>query len=265
MTLGERIKKARRSLDLTQQKFADQIGSTQNNIASYEIGRCEPSASAINNICKTFNISEEWLRTGEGEMFVPEPAFDLGKYAKQHGMTALETEILKAYLDLDPEIREMLLHHFKDWMVKGDKDGQAREQADTTNQEMPGKIIQLRFKVPGYFMPMSAGTGQEAGQEYPEDYVLIKEQPRGTSFIAPVNGDSMEPTYHDGDLLFIHACEEVAVGKIGVFLMGGQQWVKELGNGVLISHNSKYKPIPMTDDIRCQGLVLGVCDESYFE
>lgn len=70
MTLGERIKKARKALDLTQQKFAEQIGTTQNNIASYEIGRREPSAAAINNICKTFNISETWLRTGNGEMFV---------------------------------------------------------------------------------------------------------------------------------------------------------------------------------------------------
>lgn len=66
MTFGERIKKVRKELDLTQQKFADQIGTTQNNIASYEIGRREPSAAAVNNICKTFNISETWLRTGEG-------------------------------------------------------------------------------------------------------------------------------------------------------------------------------------------------------
>lgn len=70
MTLGERIKKARKALDLTQQKFADQIGTTQNGIASYEIGRREPSAAVINNICKTFNVSEAWLRTGEGEMFI---------------------------------------------------------------------------------------------------------------------------------------------------------------------------------------------------
>lgn len=71
LNLGERIKKARKELDLTQQKFAEQIGTTQNNIASYEIGRREPSAAAINNICKTFNVSETWLRTGEGEMFQP--------------------------------------------------------------------------------------------------------------------------------------------------------------------------------------------------
>jgi len=76
LTLGERIKKARRSLDLTQRDFGAKIGTTQNAIASYEIGRREPSAAAINNICKTYNISEAWLRTGEGEMFVQQSADD---------------------------------------------------------------------------------------------------------------------------------------------------------------------------------------------
>jgi len=123
----------------------------------------------------------------------------------------------------------------------------------------------IRFSVPGYSMPLSAGTGQEAGQEYPENYTLVKEPPRGTSYIAPVSGDSMEPTYHNEDIVFVHSCEEIPVGRIGVFLMDGKQWIKELGDGELISHNPEYDPIPMREDIRCQGLVLGVCDDSYFE
>ena len=125
----------------------------------------------------------------------------------------------------------------------------------------------IRFSVPGYTMPMSAGTGQEAGQEYPENYALVKEPPRGTSFIARVSGVSMEPTYHDGDLVFVHATEEIPIGRIGAFFMDGQQWIKELGDRELISHNSdpQYTPRPFTEDVKCQGLVLGVCDESYFE
>ena len=129
-----------------------------------------------------------------------------------------------------------------------------------------GELVEIiRYSVPGYSLPMSAGTGQTAGEEYPENYTLVKEPPRGTSFIARVSGDSMEPTYHDGDLVFVHATEEIPPGKIGAFHMDGQQWVKELGDGVLISHNAAYVPRPMTEDVRCQGLVLGVCDESYFE
>ena len=68
--INTRIKKLRKSLDLTQQKFSERIGSTQNVVANYETGRRNPSNSVINNICKTFNVNEEWLRTGEGEMFI---------------------------------------------------------------------------------------------------------------------------------------------------------------------------------------------------
>ena len=141
-----------------------------------------------------------------------------------------------------------------------------RIQTESTKKENPPEEERVvRFSVPGYSMPMSAGTGEEAGQEYPENYTLVKEPPRGTSYIARVSGHSMEPTFNDGNLLFVHACDEIPVGKIGAFFMDGQQWIKELGDGALISHNPEYAPRLMKEDIRCQGLVLGVCDDSYLE
>ncbi len=68
--MKDRIKKLRKALDLTQQVFAEQIGTTQNVLANYETGRRNPSNSVINNICKTFHVSEEWLRFGKGKMFL---------------------------------------------------------------------------------------------------------------------------------------------------------------------------------------------------
>lgn len=68
--LKDRIRKIRKELDLTQQEFAGKIGTSQNVLANYETGRRNPSASVINNICKTFNVNETWLRTGEGEIFI---------------------------------------------------------------------------------------------------------------------------------------------------------------------------------------------------
>ncbi len=69
--MKERIRKIRKGLDLTQQEFASKIGTSQNVLANYETGRRNPSASVINNICKTFHVNETWLRTGEGEMYIP--------------------------------------------------------------------------------------------------------------------------------------------------------------------------------------------------
>lgn len=67
--MGDRIKALRQSLGLTQQEFADRIGIKRGAIANYEIGR-NISDVVINSICRTYNVSENWLRTGEGEMFV---------------------------------------------------------------------------------------------------------------------------------------------------------------------------------------------------
>ena len=72
MTLGERIKKLRKALDLTQQEFADRIGMKRNSIAQVELGR-NTSDQTIVSICREFNVNETWLRTGEGEMFVELP------------------------------------------------------------------------------------------------------------------------------------------------------------------------------------------------
>lgn len=68
--MGERIKELRKLLNLTQAKFAEKIGVKPNTISQYESGRNEPLDAVISLICREFNVNENWLRTGEGEMFV---------------------------------------------------------------------------------------------------------------------------------------------------------------------------------------------------
>lgn len=69
MTTGERIKKLRKAVGKTQQTFADSIGLKRNTIATYEVNLQEASDRTISDICRVYNVSEAWLRTGEGEMF----------------------------------------------------------------------------------------------------------------------------------------------------------------------------------------------------
>lgn len=68
--MKERLKQLRKALGFTQQEFADNIGVKRSTIAQYEIGRNEPIDPVVNVLCKQYNVSEQWLRTGEGEMFV---------------------------------------------------------------------------------------------------------------------------------------------------------------------------------------------------
>ena len=89
--MNERLKKLRKTLDMTQQEFADKIGIARGNIGSYEVGKSAISNAVISLICKTNfpqgNVNENWLRTGEGgdsNMFIkPSRNEEMAKLTKQ--------------------------------------------------------------------------------------------------------------------------------------------------------------------------------------
>ena len=69
--MKDRIKQVRKSQNLTQTAFGDIIGVKGNTITNYETGLRNPTDAVIKSICREFGVSEEWLRTGNGDMFVP--------------------------------------------------------------------------------------------------------------------------------------------------------------------------------------------------
>lgn len=78
----------------------------------------------------------------------------------------------------------------------------------------------------------------------------------GAEFIVGVNGDSMEPTYKDGDLVYVEKRQIIETGEIGIFIVNNECFIKEAGEEGLISHNPKYPMIPGTENIQCIGKVL---------
>lgn len=82
--MKDRIKKIRQEFNLTQQEFADRIGVSRNNIASYETGKSCLGVAVISLICREFNVNEEWLRNGTGEMFLPSNRYtEIARLTKQ--------------------------------------------------------------------------------------------------------------------------------------------------------------------------------------
>lgn len=69
--MEERIKAVRKALGLTQNEFGEKIGVKGNTVTGYETGARLPSDAVIMLICTTFNVNEDFLRSGEGEMFIP--------------------------------------------------------------------------------------------------------------------------------------------------------------------------------------------------
>lgn len=134
--MNERIKKLRKALDLTQQEFADRIGVKRNTIATYEIGRNIPLDAVISSICREFNVSEEWLRTGEGEMFVqrePQPLEDLlTQLIRGRDITGADRILMKNFLELSANARQEVITFISKC---------AQELADA-DQAMPAPAVQ---------------------------------------------------------------------------------------------------------------------------
>lgn len=103
---NDRIKLIRKELGLSQKDFGERINISRGHIAGYETGKSNIPERTIRDICREFNVSEEWLRTGEGEMYQPEPEIDelaylMGKFSINANEDETRTKIIKALLKLD--------------------------------------------------------------------------------------------------------------------------------------------------------------------
>lgn len=125
------------------------------------------------------------------------------------------------------------------------------------------KIIPFKF----YDTPVSAGIGQYLDESQCITISLFADPPAHSEYVVRVNGDSMSPTYENGDKLFIQPTEAIDVGEIGIFVVNSDVFLKELGRGELISHNKNNAPIKITegDTVTCLGRVVGKCDEKYLQ
>ena len=70
-TINDRFRIARENLSLSQEVFASKANRTRSEIKNIEYGKTVPKEEVIQSVCKAHGISEVWLRTGEGEMFLP--------------------------------------------------------------------------------------------------------------------------------------------------------------------------------------------------
>ena len=103
------IKKLRESLGLTQKKFAERLGTTQNTIAQYEIERRTPSNQVILSICREFGVREEWLRYGTGDMRERKSNDIVDELTAEYNLSKLEQMILTGFIELPKELRDVVM------------------------------------------------------------------------------------------------------------------------------------------------------------
>ena len=106
-----RLKQIRKYLKLSQKNFAKEIGMSQSGSGQIEIGDRPISDRLIKSICMAFNVNENWLRTGEGEMIIEIKDDFLDQMTKKYNLSPIEAQIADYCLNLSSEERAGILKH----------------------------------------------------------------------------------------------------------------------------------------------------------
>lgn len=229
MSLANNLKEARINKGLKQEELANLVGKSKNVISNWERGDNKPDADTLFELCDILNVDANFLLGWESDQNI--------------SLSINEQNHIKKYRSLSAYDKETV-------------DGLINRLSDK-----PSEFIQLipPIVIPSYGHIASAGTGQYVFDDIPPMMIEIENtmENQEVSFAIDVNGDSMEPTYHDEDTLLVKKQNTLRVGEIGIFMINSEAYVKELGKETLISHNKTYNDIPLTEDIVCIGKVIG--------
>ena len=116
MTLGERVKVVRKAQDMTLEEFGKRLNVTKVTMSNIERGNRSLTERMLKDICREFNINEEWLRTGEGDMVqklseeeeIAILVSDLLEEGKDNPFYGIILEIIRTYNELSPASQAVL-------------------------------------------------------------------------------------------------------------------------------------------------------------
>lgn len=238
----ENLKKARKSKKITMQKAAELIGVSVSSYQKYEYGINKPDIDILKKISKEFGVTTDYLLGLETPPENPLAFLHLNDD---------DEEVMRKYASLPENVRKMLL----DIMIQlGDAARNGR--AEQVRQD-------IIMTIQKHLNRASAGTGYDLSNddEWVEIDVVKDGNAERADFAVQIEGDSMLPEYHDGDVVFIVQDPDVPVGKVGLFVQNGKGYIKERGKDCLISTNPDYKDIyPDDGEIICIGRVIGIAE-----
>ena len=171
-SIGERIKEIRKLTKLTQKEFGYRISVAQTYLSQIEKGERDATEKIIKLVSHEFNIDENWLRTGEGEMFNESDEFSLDEYAKQNGMSEMDLKIIKGFLDLDPEVRKIIVSTFGNAL--SEDRAEAKEKANKVVEvidENKDKAGTKPYRLKKASTPIEEIMVAESAIEYPADSI----------------------------------------------------------------------------------------------
>lgn len=230
---GELIRRQRKAKKMSQEELGALARVKKNAVGAWEAGRSRPDVASVPVICEALDLSLE-------EFFgIPSGAESAAGLQEEEGRT-----VLRRYSELNPYNRRVIMKQMT----------MLREMQEDALK--PRKVVRLFMNE----LAASAGPGETLEEARGEAvYLYAGQETEAADEIIRVNGNSMEPTYHDGDLVLVRHAAAVLPGEIGVFINGGNGYIKEYRKDGLHSHNPAYSTITFAEDedVRCVGKVLG--------
>lgn len=138
MEIYERMKLLRRELGMNQADFAAPLGLKQSTIGNYESGSRGVSDATILAICREYGVSEQWLRTGEGEIFASNqvPSTIVSNLAQEYDLDLMDQNLIAEYLKLDKQSREVLKRYIRRVFLASDEEAAIREEVASYEAEL---------------------------------------------------------------------------------------------------------------------------------
>lgn len=106
--MNERLKILRKKLNLTLEQFGNKVGVTRSAVSMIESGKNKLTEQMLKSICREFSVNENWLRTGNGEIFLIEKKDYIETLGKTYSLDELDKTILDNYLSLSIEKRKII-------------------------------------------------------------------------------------------------------------------------------------------------------------
>jgi hypothetical protein len=257
MKLGELLKSYRTEHKLSMDAFCELSDLTKGYISMLEKNEhpkskkpIVPSYDTIEKIAKGMQISTEDLI----DMLDDDQEIQINATPS----LLLKSPIQSIYDKLEPPGQRKVITYAEKLRDEQEKRREAKKN------EVSEKIVQL-YGYDYYDHATSAGTGQYLNEVRVEQIELPIDV--DADFVIPIKGDSMEPDYQDGDLVFIQTSVDLNDGVIGVFNYNGDAYIKQLvideDQAYLHSLNPEYKDMPITPetDFRIIGEVVDLYRE----
>lgn len=234
---GDKIRAYRKACALSQPQLAEIFGVTKNSITNWETGISRPELQMIPKLCQALSISADLF----------------------FGMPVSKTALDKS------ELTHMNLYRSLDHYKQRTVDALMESMIENDLLAFREDCVKTFSHIERDELPASAGTGMPLTDSYEHEYVFLRNSRSvcRADTIITVSGDSMLPTFRDGDDLLVEYTPEINPGEIGIFIVAGEGFVKEYQPDGLHSHNARYKTIHPTqdDNFRCIGRVLGIVTE----